>query len=514
SGSGGLAIPNGFPALPCNAPAMPNLKATFTNASYSPKGELLNLPAIVWSGSNSWSRAHQATYDALGRQQYAGVTSGESGSSILRYITYNYSQWSSGIITRSGSDGSITTVQFDTANRPLYVERKDTTTGVVLMSAAFAYDALGRLESVTYGNNASTYFVYNAAHRVTQIRHRDATTGATMLLLEYTYTADDLPLTITESGTTTTGATVTYTYDNRSRLTQEVRTGDSPYSLVYAYDAGGNRTKKIDALTYAPDVLQTEYTYDTSSPATYGSNNNRLVSYAVSRVSSGQVQTLLSTTWYYYTLAGNVERVVTKPEASATYTATRFGYAFNGRTVTFAMGETWDDATVCPPVNYHIEWAREFRYDGARARYLNRPLNPVALMSGNFVSLGDTWTDYDGDSAYGDFEVTPGYPPTVANRRSYEPGLAQVDPWMSSGGTATDYVMGDHLGTARGLIMPNGTGVEPVVYSAFGERISGTNLRFGYVGSFGYQSHGEFGFLHVGHRYLAARGESLLTAVV
>jgi hypothetical protein len=198
---------------------------------------------------------------------------------------------------------------------------------------------------------------------------------------------------------------------------------------------------------------------------------------------------------------GNVERIVTKPEASATYTATRFGYAFNNLAVTFAVGETWDDATVCPPVNYHVTWAREFRYDGARARYLNRQLDPVRLMSGNFVSLSDTWTDYDGDETYGDFEVTPGYPPTVTNRRSYEPGLGQVDPWMSSGSTATDYVMSDHLGTTRGVIVPNNIPTDAAVYTAFGERISGTNHRFGYVGSFGYQASGEYPFLHVGARY-------------
>jgi len=187
------------------------------------------------------------------------------------------------------------------------------------------------------------------------------------------------------------------------------------------------------------------------------------------------------------------------------YTAIRLGYAQNGRTVTFVHDESWcwDQVSTSCPTNYQIGYAREFRYDGARARYLNRELSPAGLLMNppQFNSLSDTWTDYDGDSTYGDFEVTPGYPPTVTNKRSYQPGLAQVDPWVSSGGTATDYVMSDHLGTTRGLIAPNNVPTDAAVYTAFGERISGTNHRFGYVGSFGYQSHAEFPFLHVGTRY-------------
>jgi RHS repeat-associated protein len=61
--------------------------------------------------------------------------------------------------------------------------------------------------------------------------------------------------------------------------------------------------------------------------------------------------------------------------------------------------------------------------------------------------------------------------------------------------------MSDLLGTARGLIAPNNVPTDAAVYTAFGERISGTNHRFGYVGSFGYQASGEYPFLHLGARY-------------
>jgi RHS repeat-associated protein len=38
-------------------------------------------------------------------------------------------------------------------------------------------------------------------------------------------------------------------------------------------------------------------------------------------------------------------------------------------------------------------------------------------------------------------------------------------------------------------------------YTAFGERIDGTNHRYGYAGAYGYQAHDDLPFLHVGHRY-------------
>jgi len=49
-----------------------------------------------------------------------------------------------------------------------------------------------------------------------------------------------------------------------------------------------------------------------------------------------------STTWYTCNCAGNVERVVTQGNQSSQYSATRFSFAKNQRTVSFALAETWD----------------------------------------------------------------------------------------------------------------------------------------------------------------------------
>jgi len=145
----------------------------------------------------------------------------------------------------------------------------------------------------------------------------------------------------------------------------------------------------------------------------------------------------------------------------------------------------------------HCRRAREFRYDGARARYMNRKLSADLI-----TDLGTTWSDYDGDEAYGDFTVSGS---TVTNTDSYEPEL-----WRRVSG-APDYLHNDHLGTLRQTTGTTGFAGASRVFTAFGERLPGSATdRFGYVGAFGYQSHSipespnpdtVFPFLHVGARY-------------
>jgi RHS repeat-associated protein len=173
--------------------------------------------------------------------------------------------------------------------------------------------------------------------------------------------------------------------------------------------------------------------------------------------------------------------------------------------VTFAHDEQWcwDPAEACPRAgSYKINWVREFRYDGARARYLDRNLDPTAFKAINqqLVELDAVWTDYGGDDAYREFEVTPGSPPTITDGTLYQPGL-----WRQSGSSSAQYLHNDHLGTLRETSNSafETTGLR--VFTAFGEKISATTPanadRFGYVGEWGYQSHAEMSFFHVGHRY-------------
>jgi RHS repeat-associated protein len=119
---------------------------------------------------------------------------------------------------------------------------------------------------------------------------------------------------------------------------------------------------------------------------------------------------------------------------------------------------------------------------------------------------------FGGDAIYGDYTVVPDDPgpPQVdgyfVNARSFEPGMAAVDPCTDDGGDNTEYFHTNHLGTTRFMSDPDGDPVDAAVYTAFGERLDGTNHRYGYDGAYGYQAHDfpeadPIPYLHVGARY-------------
>jgi hypothetical protein len=306
------------------------------------------------------------------------------------------------------------------------------------------------VQSVTYGNGASTVYTYDNARRLTVIDHRRSS-GSTFLKLTYAYTVDDLPDALTEhSGAVQTGFT-DFSYDTRHRLIGEVRTNQFNavvYNRVYQYDQGGNRTKKIDPT----NETEVTYHFDYEDPAVYGSDNNRLMYYDTVSTAN-QMSTPISSTFYYYNESGNVTRVVTKQVSLSIYTSTRLEYAKNGQTVAYVLGELWQadggDPDSCPD-NFQMNYAREFRYDSGRARYLNRQLDTDALEQNPpvFSVVSETWTDYDGDESYGDFTVSGGF---VSNARSFELGVATVDPWQPSTGSLTKYYHPDLIGTTRSM---------------------------------------------------------------
>jgi len=398
----------------------------------------------------------------------------------------------------------------DEANRVESIVRKlpQSQGGDELMRANYDYYANGWLQYVTYLNGAQTKYTYDAAGRLLVIDHRDGA-GVSYLKLTYEYNNRDLPTRLTEEAGLVPAQVVetAFYYDARGRLIDEVRNAPDSYIASYDYDLGGNRTRKFD-YTHDIEIL---YEYDINDAA-YGTANNRLKKYVTCDMSApgaicdlnGGSTALVSTTSYVYNAVGNVTRVVTKkadPQGGPQYSSVWLKYAKNGQTVSYAIGETWDDDCAN---TYEITYAREFRYDGARQRYLNRVLDPVALEAGNVVVLNETWTDYDGDAAYADYTVSG---PDLTQTAIYEPGLGRsFDPTNT---LATQYYHADQIGTTRLMTDTPGAGASPNVvsesaFTAFGEKIGGTTQRYGYAGAYGYQTDNSadgFPFLHVGARY-------------
>ncbi len=404
--------------------------------------------------------------------------------------------------TRVGPDGAETVTQLDAAGRVESVLRRRADTGATLLNAEYSYYANGQLRRVDYANSAAVEYAYDAAGRITAINHLNAA-GQIMLRLNYEYDPYDvrgLPIMITEeqdtlAGTVTTAVT-TFEYDGLGRLKHETRVGDpaSSYDLAYTHDAGGNRLSTIDEVNH----VETVYHYDVEDEAeyVYDSFNNRLMYFETFDTSGAEAE-LVSTTYYFYNDYGNVTRKVTEladPEpGEKKYRSTYLKYATNGHAVTYLVGEEW----TYPESDYAVTFAREFWYDGARQRFLNREFDPVALTGDNMVVLSETWSDYAGDSIYADFTLNGS---TLTVPRIYEPGIGKVEDPFGTFDRA--YYHADHIGTTR--LLGWSDFFEPrdsAVYTAFGSLVTGTNHRYGYAGKHGYQAHAETPFLHLGARY-------------
>ncbi len=357
-----------------------------------------------------------------------------------------------------------------------------------------------------FGNGAEIVYKYDAADRATSIHHKDAT-GATLLKMDYTlYDGRNLIEQITETDAGGTVTNIVYGYDARRRLVSETRTIADPlqvvFDLEYQYDAGGNRTAKID---HVSDVTTT-YTYDVSDPSAHGSMANRLMRSETRDVNNrvlGRVAYEYNT---YDDAGGNVAQVMnmvprfdnSDPTDPNFFNVLGFHLMYNKKgevrvitarkwTYTEFQGQGNHDQSALTNLGIY-----EFRGDG-RARRMLRPRDLVTLSP-----LPDeaVWTDYDGDLPTADYTVTDcgqpgGYVET--DERSYSLGLAEVD-YCTAGETCKDdavtYTATDHLGTSRTHTDATAKLVAEPVYTAFGEPVSedGYDTRYGYVGKHGYES--------------------------
>jgi len=183
----------------------------------------------------------------------------------------------------------------------------------------------------------------------------------------------------------------------------------------------------------------------------------------------------------------------------------------SGEEVNYVFGEQWRSVggENDPRCNEETTYAKEFRYDSPRQRYLVRTLDPVQAQAGNLVThatIPDEWSDYSGDTIYGDWQVAGwGY-----DTRAFQPGLARTDRTVDP--PVTRYEHTDLLGTSKMDTLNDlgGPSAPRETYTAFGERVCSLNNscpeispfdRYGYVGVHGYQADKDFPFLHVGARY-------------
>lgn len=216
-------------------------QTTTENYTYDAFGRLLSMTSSSGASlSNSYGnrtvtttesgRVTTKTYDAWGNV----TASGDPVSSV------SYTYHSNGLPSSVTSEGTTVTMAYDTAGNQTSLADPDAGT------TTYSYDALRRVTNQTDARGYETSFVYDGAGRVTYKSVSGASTS-------YTYSAGRL------SQEQTADRTISYTYDNCGRLSQETRSmnGESPITFGYHYDRYG----RLSSRDY-PQNVSVSYVYD------------------------------------------------------------------------------------------------------------------------------------------------------------------------------------------------------------------------------------------------------------
>ncbi len=134
--------------------------------------------------------------------------------------------------------------------------------GTLLARFTFSYDEVGNRKTIFDSNGASTTYTYDAKNRLTQ----DATAGTNAHTYNYSYDATNNRLTSNE-----TGVVSTFNYDAASRLTTST---NGTLVTTYTFDANGNQTivavqgSSPVTMAYDKENRMTEYN-DAGTRTTY-----------------------------------------------------------------------------------------------------------------------------------------------------------------------------------------------------------------------------------------------------
>ncbi|MBI2433853.1 MAG: tetratricopeptide repeat protein [Candidatus Hydrogenedentes bacterium] len=122
---------------------------------------------------------------------------------------------------------------------------------------SYYYNALNRPTEERLPNGMASFYTYDTLNRLEKIDHKDAVTGGNTVL-SFDYTLDDNG-NITRIDENDGGCWI-YDYDARHRLTGAVYTTDWGHESVYAYtyDDGDNMTQKVEP--FAEDFNDGNYT--------------------------------------------------------------------------------------------------------------------------------------------------------------------------------------------------------------------------------------------------------------
>ena len=313
--------------LGANPPSTtPNANSITSSYTYNDGGRPLGLcnsaqssAAVCGGGSNPYSISYG--YDGLNR-----LTSATKPQGVVQYGYDAANRRSSLNFGPNTANLKSVAYTYDGLNRPAA-----TTTWASATALQYSYSG-ARLSGMTYPNGVAATYTFDGANRLTDLAQ---TKGGTTLLADH-YTLDKTGnRTATSETLNGTSLSYSYTYDELSRLTQDVLPG---VTTNYNYDNVGNRTQMtvnstaVTSYWYnAGDQLKCKSTTGactSGSPATYCYDANSNVTGETTGGACGS-----PTTTYNYD-ARNRMTGWTKGGNSASFgydgTNTRTSMAYNG----------------------------------------------------------------------------------------------------------------------------------------------------------------------------------------
>ena len=387
------------------------------------------------------------TYDRYGRVEEAS-----SGNSTIRYtynrhgelaekryengqgISYGYDRYGrkETVTVKDGEkEPARTTYAYDTMDRLTRVVAKDGTATV------YEYDENGNRKTATFANGVKTTYEYDALNRLLVQKTVDST-GELIAKYKYTTGKNGERTGILEEGRT--GRTETeYGYDAAGRLTEEKTTtteedgGKTETTYAYAYDAAGNRIRKMEETDGT--AVTTGYTYN---------SRNQLVT----------EETDGEETSYAYDANGNLLEKA-GPAASEEYT-----YDVDNRLSTYVAGHGDKQETYA----YDAEGVRRSKtsQDGKQE-------TSTVFLSDTSGELSRTLAETDGDGTL---------------LAAYTWGDTLVS--QTRAGKTSGYLYDGH-GNVRGLLDGEGNLTDTYSYNAYGEltrRTGGTENHYLYTGEY------------------------------
>ncbi len=298
---------------------------------------------------------HSDTDPDLGKRGQIATLTNPLGH-VTQYTSYDAGNR---LVSMTDPNGLVTTMTYDARGRL-------TSRDVGGELTVYAYDLAGQLTGVEMPDGATLFYVYDAAHRLTEVHDG--------LGNKVVYTLDGMGNRTAEQAFDPAGSlarTRTRVYDSLNRLAQEV--GAQSQATVMTYDGNGNRLTSTDPLNNATtstyDALNrlltvtdpgngvTQYAYDTSSNLTSVTDPRNLVTtYGYDGLGNqvSQVSPDTGTTVRTFDNAGNLKTSTDARGAKATYTydaagrVTKIAHTQTGFT-TETHTYTWDGGTTGAP---------------------------------------------------------------------------------------------------------------------------------------------------------------------